>query len=152
MGVGQTFGEAYLKAMLGAGMQLPCTGTVFLSVNDNDKAALLPVAHRLHELGFQILGTRGTALYLFDHGVPAQLIFKVNEGRPNVEDAIRNDRIQLIINTPLVKQSFYDERAIRVAASTRGVPCITTLSAARAIVEAMEEAQKDDLKVYALQD
>jgi carbamoyl-phosphate synthase large subunit len=152
MGVGSTYGEAYLKAMIGAGMRLPQSGTVFFSVNDNDKETALPIARKLHELGFKIIGTRGTALYLFDHGIPAQLVFKVREGRPNVEDVIRNGDTQLVINTPLGAQSYFDERAIRIAASSHGVPCITTLSAAAAALEAMECDRSGELSVFAIQD
>ena len=152
MGVGTTFGEAYLKAMISAGVELPQSGTVFISVNDNDKKTALPIAKRLHELGFTIIGTRGTALFLFDHGIPAQLVFKVREGRPNVEDIIRNGGAQLVINTPLGAQSYFDERAIRVAASSHGVPCITTLSAAKAALEAMDCDRSGQISVFAVQD
>jgi carbamoyl-phosphate synthase large subunit len=152
MGVGATPGEAFLKAMLGAGLRLPNAGTAFLSVNEHDKPNALLVARRLHELGFKLVGTRGTALYLFDHGLPAQLVFKVNEGRPNVADLIRNDDIHLVINTPLGRESYYDEKAIRLAASEHNIPCITTLSAAESAVEAMFHARTGELHVRALQD
>lgn len=152
MGVGRDPGEAFLKAMLGAGLRLPLGGTVFLSVNDHDKHQALRVAQGFHELGFKLIGTRGTALHLFDHGLPVQLVFKVNEGRPNVEDLIRNGDIQLVINTPLGRASFYDEKAIRVAASEHGVPCITTLSAAESAVQATRWAKQSSLQVSALQD
>jgi len=152
MGIGKTPGEAFLKAMQGAGIDLPELGTVFMSVNDNDKADALRVAKKLNELGFKLVGTRGTALHLFDNGVPAQLVFKVNEGRPNVTDLIRNGDIQIVINTPLGKASFFDEKAIRVAASERGIPCITTLSAAESAVEAIRHARGKTIDVYALQD
>ena len=152
MGIGKTPGEAFLKAMQGAGIDLPEQGTVFMSVNDNDKADALRVAKKLNELGFKLVGTRGTALHLFDNGVPAQLVFKVNEGRPNVTDLIRNGDIQIVINTPLGKASFFDEKAIRVAASERGIPCITTLSAAESAIEAIRHARGKTIDVYALQD
>ena len=152
MGIGNTPGEAFLKAMRGAGIELPQGGTVFLSVNDNDKADALRVGKQLHELGFKLVGTRGTALHLFDNGIPAQLVFKVNEGRPNVTDLIRNGDIQMVVNTPLGRASFFDEKAIRVAASERGIPCITTLSAAEAAVSAIRHARGSSIDVYALQD
>ncbi|MFW5740329.1 MAG: carbamoyl-phosphate synthase large subunit, partial [Myxococcota bacterium] len=152
MGVGASPGEAFLKAMLGSGLRLPSAGSVFLSVNDHDKDDALKVAKRLHELGFTLLGTRGTALHLFDHGVPAQLVFKVNQGRPNVADLIRNGQIQMVINTPLGRSSRFDEKAIRLAASEHGVPCITTLSAAESAVQAMVHANEGTLSVRALQD
>ena len=102
---------------------------------------MLAVARRLHELGFLLVGTRGTALYLFDHGVPAQLAYKVGEGRPHVFDLIRNSAVQLLINTPLGEMGFYDDKAIRLAAGAHGVACITTLSAAEAAVQAIERAR-----------
>src|SRR5690606_4696290 len=106
MGVGATPGEAFLKALRGAGVRLPAAGTVFLSVHDNDKASAEAVARRLHELGFTLMGTRGTALHLFDAGLPAQLVYKVHEGRPHVQDMIEQGVIQMVINTPLGQNSF----------------------------------------------
>ena len=152
MGVGASPGEAFWKALQGAGMHLPLQGTVFISVNDSDKPGVLAVARRLHELGFAIVGTRGTALYLFDHGVPAQLAYKIGEGRPHVGDMIRNGAIQLLINTPLGETGFYDDKAIRLAAGAQGVPCITTLSAAEAAVQAIERAREGTMQRFAVQD
>ncbi len=158
MGVGNTPGEAYLKAMQGAGLALPdpanarqC-GTIFLSVNDRDKAELLPVAARLHALGFALSGTRGTALHLFDNGLPVQLVFKVGQGSPNVVDEINSGRVAMVINTPLGSAGFHDDKAIRVAASARGVACITTLSAAEAAVEALEQMRSGTVARFAVQD
>jgi len=151
MGIGDTPGEAFLKAMEGASLKLPTEGTVFISVNNHDKEEALDLARRFHELGFRIVGTRGTALHLFDNGIPAQLIFKVNEGQPNVKDLIQSEEIAIVINTPLGQQSHFDERAIRVAASSRGIPCITTLSAAEASLQAMEHARSGAINVYPLQ-
>ena len=152
MGVGHTPGEAYFKAMQGAGVQLPAGGMVFISVNDSDKEAVLGVAKRLCAMGFGIAGTRGTALYLFDHGIPAQLTYKVNEGQPHAVDLLESGTISLVINTPLGQDSFFDEKSIRVAASARGVACITTLSAAEAAVEAMERVRAGGVDRFALQD
>jgi carbamoyl-phosphate synthase large subunit len=152
MGVGTTPGEAFLKALLGAGVKLPEGGTAFVSVHDQDKPEARKVAERLHALGFRVIGTRGTALYLFDQGIPAQLVYKVNEGRPHVVDMMQQGGIQLVVNTPLGRASYYDEKAIRMEAFGRGVPCITTLSAAEAAAEAMERARRGELEVFALQD
>ena len=152
MGIGATPGEAFLKAMLGAGLPLPEKGRVFLSVNDHDKEAGVEIARRLYKMGFELVGTRGTVLQLFDNGIPAQLIFKVNQGSPNVEDLLSNGSVHLVINTPLGQQSHYDEKAIRLAATSRGIPCITTLSAASAAVQAMERQKEGNLSVFALQD
>jgi carbamoyl-phosphate synthase large subunit len=152
MGVGSTPGEAFLKAIRATGMILPTEGTVFLSVHDHDKGAALAIARRLYQLGFHIVGTRGTALYMFDQGLPAQLVYKVNEGTPNAVDMLRRGDIQIIINTPLGRDSHYDEKAIRVAASEMDIPCITTLSAAEAAVQAMEQARTGVWSIFALQD
>ena len=152
MGVGESPGEAFWKALQGAGVNLPAKGTVFLSVNDSDKDALFPIAKRLHALGFSLIGTRGTALWLFDHGLPVQLVYKVGQGRPNVADLIHDGSIHLVINTPLGRASFWDDKAIRVAASGRGVACMTTLSAAEAAVDAMERKRGGAMARYAVQD
>ena len=103
-------------------------------------------------MGFDIVGTRGTALFLFDQGLPAQLVYKVKEGAPHVVDMMQSGRISLVINTPLGRESFFDEKAIRMKAFSLGIPCITTLSAAEAAVEAMERERAGSTDVYALQD
>ena len=152
MGIGRTAGEAYHKAMEAAGVRLPAGGTIFLSVNDRDKDALVPVAKRLLALGFDLVATRGTALHLFDAGVPTQMVFKVAEGSPNAGDWIRDGRIGLVIDTPLGQSSRKDERALRVAAAARGIPVITTLTAAEAAAEAMEIRSNHRFGRFALQD
>ncbi|HAN30501.1 MAG TPA: hypothetical protein DCQ06_02790 [Myxococcales bacterium] len=150
MGIGRTPGEAYMKAMQGAGVHLPKSGTVFISVNSRDKVAVIPIARALHDLGFLLTGTRGTALALFDAGIPTQMVYKVNEGSPNAADLIRKGDIDLVINTPLGAESRFDEKEIRVAASDRGLPIITTLTAAEAAVESMRI--EDNFERFALQD
>ncbi|MSP93389.1 MAG: carbamoyl-phosphate synthase large subunit [Myxococcales bacterium] len=152
MGVGATPGEAFWKALTAAGVRLPESGTVFVSVNDGDKPDALAVARRLHALGFALVATRGTALWLFDHGVPCQLVYKIDEGRPNVADLIGTGTVHLVINTPLGRASFFDEKAIRVAASAHGVAVITTLSAAEAAVQAMEGRRAGGFGQWAVQD
>jgi carbamoyl-phosphate synthase large subunit len=152
MGVADNFGWAFAKAQIGVGGALPLEGTVFLSVNDNDKPTLLPIAERLHDLGFRLLGTSGTAAYLSARGLPAQTVFKVNEGRPNAADHIVNGEIDLIINTPLGKASFFDEGALRQTAVTYGIPYTTTLSAASAAVEAIQAMRGEQVYVRSLQE
>lgn len=122
------------------------------SVNDQDKGALLPIATALHELGFELVATDGTSRYLNENSIPAQRIFKVNEGRPNIEDAIINGEIHLVINTPFGKVSHQDESAIRRTAIRHGVPCITTLSGAEAAIEGIKGLREGTLPIYALQD
>jgi len=152
MGVGDEFGTAFAKALIAAGNRLPLLGSVFVSVNDQDKNALVPIALRLHELGFLIVATEGTAKFLGDNSIPARKIYKVNEGRPNIADAIINGEIQMVINTPFGKVSHQDESAIRRTAIRQGVPCITTLAGAEAAIEGIKGLRKGPLPVRALQD
>ena len=113
--------------------QLPArAGTAFISVNNDDKPTVLPIARDLADLGFTIVATRGTAAYLRAHGLQVDVVFKVNEGRPNVADQIVNGKIDLIVNTPLGRDSFFDDRAVRRVAMMQGVACITTLTGASA--------------------
>ncbi len=137
MGIGETFGEAYAKAMLGAGLELPVSGTAFISVNDADKGQAVVLARRLVRLGFNLTATYGTAARLREVGLQVETIFKVNEGRPNVVDQIKSGAIDLIINTPLGRTSHYDEQAIRRAALQYNVVCVTTMTGAQAAVEAI---------------
>ncbi|MEJ7624888.1 MAG: carbamoyl-phosphate synthase large subunit [Pyrinomonadaceae bacterium] len=137
MGVGASFGEAYGKAMEAAGLRLPLTGRAFISVNSSDKGPAVVLARRLANLGFDLIATFGTANRLREVGLDCDSVFKVNEGRPNIADLIRQGEIGLIINTPLGKASFYDEQAIRKAALQFNVPCVTTITGAEALVEAI---------------
>jgi carbamoyl-phosphate synthase large subunit len=153
MGVGRTFGEAYAKAMTGAGLELPAGGTAFISVNDADKGQAALLARRLARLGFKLMATVGTAARLREVGLAAETVFKVNEGRPNIADKIRLGEIALVINTPLGSASHFDERAIRRAALQFNVPCVTTMTGAQAVVEAIT-SRKDPaaFQVYSLQE
>ena len=152
MGGAGSFGMAFVKAMLGAGQRLPEQGTVCISVNNEDKAEVLPIARALAELGFEIVGTRGTAAYLRAHGIECDVIYKVNEGRPSLADEIVNRKIAMVINTPLGRESFFDDKAVRRAAMMAGVPCITTITGAAAAVEAIRALRTEGLDVRALQD
>jgi carbamoyl-phosphate synthase large subunit len=151
MGVAASFGEAFAKAQLSAGQVLPTTGTVFFSVNDHDKPAAVELARRYVHLGFKIVATEGTANVLEAAGLIVERVFKVKEGRPNVVDLVKGDRIQLIINTPRGQDTFFDEKAIRRAAVTARVPTITTIAAAQAAAEGIAAMQKHTTTVYALQ-
>ena len=137
MGVGDTFGEAYGKAMMGAGLTLPEKGTAFISVNDADKGQAVILARKLARLGFDIIATLGTAERLREVGLRVENVFKVNEGRPNIVDHVKRGEIALVINTPLGRASHFDEQAIRRAALQYNVPCVTTMTGAQAIVEAI---------------
>ncbi len=142
MGVGHEFGLAFYKAMLGAGTRLPASGTAFITVNERDKAAAVPIARRLAHLGFRLAATRGTAAALRASALEVEDMLKVSEGRPNGVDAIKNRKIDLMINTPLGASSFRDGWALRTAAVQHNVPCITTLSGAAAAVEAIEALRR----------
>jgi carbamoyl-phosphate synthase large subunit len=152
MGSAVSFGMAYAKAELAAGEALPTGGTAFLSTHDRDKLALVPVARGLEALGFSLIATTGTARVLNEAGLKVEPILKVHEGRPNIEDAIRSDRIQLIVNTPIGRQAAHDDRYLRRAALDYAVPTVTTLAGARAAVEAITALQAHSLTVTALQD
>jgi len=151
MGVADNFGEAFAKAQMAAGQVLPTKGTVFLSVNERDKGQVAELAKIIIERGFHIVATHGTADVLADSGLHVERVYKVKEGRPNVVDWIKGDRIQLIINTPEGQDPFFDEKAIRRAAVLARIPTITTLSAARAAIEGIEAIQRGTRTVYALQ-
>jgi len=151
MGVAASFGEAFAKAQLSAGQLLPAKGTVFFSVNDHDKPVAIGLARRYVHLGFNIVATEGTANVLEKAGLSVERVFKVKEGRPNVVDLIKGDRIQLVINTPRGQDTFFDEKAIRRAAVMARIPTITTIAAAQAAVEGIAAMQKPHITVYALQ-
>ena len=151
MGVAKTFGEAFAKAQLAAGQVLPSSGTVFFSVNDQDKHAAVELARRYIHLGFNLVATEGTANVLEAAGMRIERVFKVKEGRPNVVDLIKGDRIQLIINTPRGQDTFFDEKAIRRAAVLARIPTITTIAAASAAAEGIAAIQRHQTTVYALQ-
>jgi len=151
MGVGESFGEAFAKAQLSAGTPLPDRGTVFISVNDRYKPEAVQVARRFAELGFNLVATRGTATALASAGLRCKVVFKVNEGRPNAVDQLKAGAIQLVIYTATGALSFSDEKAIRRSAILFRVPCITTLSGARASVEAIAARRRDPVRVWSLQ-
>ncbi|WP_158790055.1 carbamoyl-phosphate synthase large subunit [Granulicella sp. L60] len=151
MGVADNFGEAFAKAQSAAGQALPLQGTVFLSVNDHDKEGAVSLAKQFVEMGFHLVATHGTAIVLEQAGLHPERVYKVKEGRPNVVDLIKGDRIQLIVNTPRGQDTFFDEQAIRRAAVLARIPTITTLAAARAAAEGISSLQDGELSVIALQ-
>ena len=152
MGGAATFGAAYAKAQLAAGNRLPREGTAFISVNDDDKANVVAIARDLAGLGFSLLATHGTAAYLRVHGLEVELVYKVNEGRPHIGDRLLNRDIHLVINTPLGRESFFDDRTLRRIATLLGVPCVTTLTGAAATVSAIRALREETLDVRPLQE
>ncbi|SFS16322.1 carbamoyl-phosphate synthase large subunit [Granulicella pectinivorans] len=151
MGVADNFGEAFAKAQIAAGQFLPVKGTIFLSVNDHDKEGAVSLAKEFTNMGFHLVATHGTADVLEEAGLQPERVYKVKEGRPNVVDLIKGERIQLIVNTPRGQDTFFDEKAIRRAAVLARIPTITTLAAARAAAEGISALQGGTLTVVALQ-
>lgn len=152
MGLNTTFGGAFAKAMLAAGQKFPTEGNVFISVNDNDKEKATAIARQLYECGFGIYATEGTFKVFQRAGIPTKMVYKVGKGRPHNVDMIINGDIQLVINTPLGKVSRFDEYNIGRQAMAQGIPCLTTLSAAWAAMQAIRCIQTNTLSVHALQD
>jgi len=154
MGSAPTFGEAYAKALLGAGIDLPREGTAFISVNDNDKRpVVVQLAKDLAQLGFRVIATSGTRDYLQNNGVEAGLAFKVHESdRPNIVDRMINGEVTLIINTPLGKKSFYDDTYIRRTALQHGISCLTTLTAATAAVDGIRSLREGIKSITTIQE
>ncbi|HWX56101.1 MAG TPA: carbamoyl-phosphate synthase large subunit [Verrucomicrobiae bacterium] len=152
MGSAETFGEAFAKAQLSAGQTLPVRGTVFLSVTDRYKEESIELARRFIELGFSIVATHGTADRLEKAALLVDRVYKVKEGRPNVVDLIKGDRVQLVVNTPHGQEPWFDEQAIRRAAVTNRIPTITTLAAAWAAAEGIAALQRSEVSVRSLQE
>jgi carbamoyl-phosphate synthase large subunit len=152
MGIDVDFGRAYAKAELAAGQRLPATGKVFISTNDRDKEAVVPIARSFIELGFKIVATAGTRRVLQAHGLEIEPVLKLHEGRPNVVDVIKNQQIQLIINTPSGEEAQADGRLIRRTALMYKVPIVTTLAGAKATAAAVRSLQSEPLMVKAIQD
>jgi carbamoyl-phosphate synthase large subunit len=146
------FGNAFAKALLAAGERLPLGGGAFVSVHDRDKAAVVPVAQRLAELGFRLLATEGTAAYLTAQGLEVDRVQKIHDGRPHVGDLLINGEIALVVNTPLGRESHDDDAFIRRLALKYGVPCITTISGALAAAEGIASLAGEGLGVTALQE
>jgi len=151
MGLDSDFGRAFLKAQLGAGVTLPNSGTVFISVKDGDKAAIAPVAHDIAALGFRIMATGGTAKYLSDQGLNVEPVKKVREGRPHIVDAMKSGRVQLVFNTTEDAKALADSFELRRTALTNSIPYSTTSAGAKAAVQAIEAMRSGDLAVAPLQ-
>ena len=152
MGLGDGFGMAFFKAQMGAGSRLPATGRVFISVNDRDKQAVVEVARQLHDAGLTLMATQGTGTFLAQHGIEAEIVRKVHEGRPHVEDAIRSHMVDLVINSPQDEHSQYDDYIVRRAAIVNNIPYTTTLAGAQAAAAGIQALSQTEISVRALQD
>ena len=153
MGVGRSFGEAFVKSQLAAGVTLPKSGTAFISVRDQDKPRAVEVARGLNELGFKIIATRGTAAAIEAAGLPVQVVNKVTEGRPHIVDMVKNGEIDLVINTVEERRNaIADSRTIRTQTLAARVAYFTTIAGARAAVEGMQYIHNETgLQVYSVQ-
>jgi carbamoyl-phosphate synthase large subunit len=150
MGVGYTFGEAFVKSQLGAGVKLPTGGTAFISVKATDRPRAVECARGLHELGFKLVATRGTGGAIAAAGLPVTTVHKIQEGRPNVVDMMKNGEISMVINSVEEKRSaIADSRALRTTALAQRITYYTTIAGAVAAVEGMRHVQ--GLEVYPLQ-
>jgi carbamoyl-phosphate synthase large subunit len=152
MGIDSDFGRAFAKAEMGAGEILPLTGTVFVSMNDRDKQAAVPVVKEFIDLGFTLMATEGTRRILQENGLEVELVLKLHEGRPHVLDAIKNRKIQLIVNTPSGEEAQTDAKLIRRTALTYKIPIITTIAGAKATVAAIRSLQTTTLDVKVIQE
>jgi carbamoyl-phosphate synthase large subunit len=151
MGIDHSFEVAFAKSQIGGGSRLPRTGTVFVSVRDTDKPRILETVRLLASLGFRVIATGGTQRYLEAHGVEAEKVNKVAEGRPHIVDAIRNGGVQLVFNTTEGAIALADSRSLRRAALLHKVPYYTTLSGAVAAAQGIKAYLGGDLEVRALQ-
>ena len=153
MGIGPTFPIAFAKSQIAAGVELPPKGKrVFVSVTAAHKPRAVEIAKRLHHMGYELLATNGTAKVLEQAGIPVERVKKIIEGHPNLIDHMKNESIDLILNTPSGKGARTDEGRIRAAAVQHGVPCVTTIQAAEALVQALEAMQHGELEVRSLQE
>jgi carbamoyl-phosphate synthase large subunit len=152
MGIADTFGQAFYKAQEAAGSKLPLEGTVLLTVADKDKSLILPIAKKLQKLGFTIFATKNTGLFLTKNGVKNTEVKKLQEGRPNLSDQVKNGEIHLIINTPLGRSSEYDDSFIRMMAIQYKIPYITSVAAAEASVEGIEDMKRSEPTPRSLQE
>ncbi len=153
MGIDDSFGMAFAKAQASVGNAVRLEGgTMIVTVNDRDKPTVTPILRRFHDMGFRILATKGTHAHLTRLGIPSERIYKVNEGRPNIVDAIVSGEVDVLINTPLGKKSQYDDYAIRRAAITYGIPYLTTTSATEAACDATIALRSRALEVRTIQE
>ena len=152
MGIADNFGLAYFKSQQAANAPLPLSGTALISVSRREREYLLPVVEGLHKLGFKLMATEGSAKYLAEHNIPHTFVYKLNEGRPDIADKIKNNEIQLIINTPSGKDAKTDDSYIRMMAIQHQVAYMTTIAAAKATVAGIEAAQKNSIQPKSLQE
>ena len=153
MGISNNFGESFFKATLAAGDSLPLTGSVFLSINDRSKGELLDEVKRLYDKGFRLIATEGTARFYNENGMKCEHVYKLSEGRPNIIDLVKNEEVDMIINTPTGKMSKDDAFSIRQSAVRYHIPIMTTIQAAKAAINGLlEVGEKKDIFIKPIQE
>jgi carbamoyl-phosphate synthase large subunit len=152
MGVAPNFGLAFYKSQESAGTKLPTAGTVLLSVSKRERCHLMPIAQQASNLDFKIIATEGTARFLAENGIKATEVKKLHEGRPNLGDMIKNNEINLIINTPIGRDGKFDDSYIRMMAIQNKVPYVTTLAAAKASLKGIDAVSKEAIMPKSLQE
>jgi carbamoyl-phosphate synthase large subunit len=152
LGMADSYGMAFYKSQESTQSPLPIRGTVLITIADRDKNRIIEAAENFRDMGFTILSTGGTRQFLKEHGIPAELILKVHQGRPNIVDAIKNKEIDLVVNTPAGRLSEYDDSYIRKNVIKYKVPYITTTSAALSAIKGIKERQNGEYKVRSLQE
>jgi len=152
MGIDKDFGRAFGKSQVACGNRIPLSGKIFISLKDKDKPAAVSIVKKLHKLGLSVIATRGTALYLNEHGLKVQVVNKVVEGRPHIVDLIKNKEINFIINTVSGTQAQRDSFSIRQSALQYKVPFTTTISGAIAALEAIETLKKKQVNIKSIQE
>ena len=150
IGMGESFGEAFLKSQIASGNHLPTKGRVCISVNKRDRKTIIPIAKALIDLGFEIAATRGTARDLYDADIVCETVLKTDEGHPNILDHMRNNRIDLLINTPMGKRAKLGDESMRSVALAQKIPYTTTTSAAAATVEAIKYLRDGNIGIVRL--
>ena len=151
MGTSNDFGIAYAKSQIGAGNTLPTSGTIFISVKDDDKKRAVDVARKLNAMGFKLMATKGTCIELIKNNIPSEFVLRIQEGRPNIVDAIINRKVDLIINTTVGKQAIADSFVIRRSALDKQIPYVTTIRGAMAVVKAIDAMRKEKISVLPIQ-
>ncbi len=152
MGIDYDFGAAFMKSQIAAGQNLPLKGSIFVSVNNHDKRAIVYIVKKLADLGFSIVATAGTGGVLKKNGVDCKIVHKLGEGKSDILELVDKGKVSLLINTPGDKKAKNDEAKIRSAAVMHNIPLITTISGAQATVNGIEAAKKKGFEVKALQD
>ena len=152
MGIDDSFGKAFLKSQFAAGMDLPSSGNILITLREKDRVKIVEPVRKLHSIGFNIVATKGTAQFFGENGIPCKPIYKLNEGRPDIIDEIKNGHIDLIFNVPVGEQALIDDAYIRKTATQFRIPLVTTVPGVYAMAEALASLKKEKIGVKPLQE